>query len=354
MRRLTIFAVLLASDFLSPSAGFAQSRPSVHDVNGFMAKGAFTELDPEMMKHRFSLREVEKANFNSESTEIHYILAFLAKCEKLGSHVEEPLEVQGKMPVFVPPNAMGDEAYTTCFYAFNFNGLGLSGVGDDLVAVRPEKHAGLPPPGGTWNREQILSTQLFRLGYLKPDPILRQYQGKLGGARGHAVLEQKSNVVIVADATKALESLRAHIDAEIMEAMGMPASEVRVPSEPRPPCLGAIASKEAIHFYLLAFARSRRIPLASAQEPGALTKHYPEADLWTNEQGYESLAGEYRRINEFVPLARETGGPGWDEGNLDRAISPGSQRRMSIRFGVVNAAATKGSAQKGKKAARKR
>ena len=48
-----------------------------------MAKGLFSELDPELMKRRLSLQELEKAGLNGESTDIEIILAWMAKCEKL-------------------------------------------------------------------------------------------------------------------------------------------------------------------------------------------------------------------------------------------------------------------------------
>jgi hypothetical protein len=354
MRRFGFLALLVASLIISASPAFAQNRPQLHDINGFMVKGIFSELDPALIQHRLSLREIEKAKLNSESTDIQEVVDLMAKYEKLSSHVEEPLEVRGKLPVFLPPNTMGDEAYTACFYAFNGNGLGLSGVGGELVVVRPEKHPALPRPIGTWNRDQILSTRLFRLGYLKPDPILRQYRDKAGSSVGHAVLEPKSNVAIVTDTRQVLDSLRAHIDSEILEAMGVPATDGQSPVERRPPSLGAIASRESIHFYLLAFARWSRIPLAAAQEPGVLAKHYPEADLWTSEQGYQALTTEYQRINEFVQLARETGGPGWDEANLDRTLPPRTQKRLAIRFGLASTVPGKADGQKSKKAARKR
>jgi hypothetical protein len=353
MRPLRFLVALVLVSRIGESQGFAQGGPKLHDIDGFMAKGLHTALDPEMMKRRLSLQEIERANFNVESTDVTDVVGFMAKCEKMGSHVEEPLEVRGKLPVFLPPNTMGDEAYTACFYAFNLNGLGLSSAGDDLVVVRPEKHPRLPRPGGTWNRQRILSTQLFRLGYLKTDPILRKYRDQVGSSAGHAVLDKKSNVVIVTDSPKALELLRAHIDSEILEAMGVPASEGQAHGERRTPSLGAIASRESIHFYLMAYARWNRMTLG-AQKTGVVAKHYPEADLWTNEQGYRDLAIEYQRISEFVRAARETGGEGWDDPHPERTFSPGEQRRLAIRFGLAGAAPGKGNAQKSKKAARKR
>jgi hypothetical protein len=347
-------AILVASLIVLQPQSCAQNAPKVHDISGFMVQGVFNQLDPEVMKHRLTLREIDKANLSADSTNINDIVAWMANCEKLHAQVEEPLEVRGQMPVFLPPNTMGDEAYTACFYAFNCNGLGLSGVSDNLVVVRPEKHPRLAHPLGTWNPDKILPTQLFRLGYLKPDRILRHYRDKVGTSAGHAILEPKSNVVIVTDTRNALDSLLAHIDSEVLEAMGVPAAEVRAPADRRPPSPGAIASKEAIHFYLMTFARTNQFPLAAARMAGTLTRHYPEADLWTSESSYAALASEYQRINAFAQVARETGGPGWDEANLQRALLPASQRRMSIRFGLARAAAASGGAQKGKKGARKR
>ena len=98
--------------------------------------------------------------------------------------------------------------------------------------------------------------------------------------------EPKSNVLIATDTDAALEKLGKHIDAEILEAMGGPAPEgaVAVP-EVRLPSRGATASRECIHFYLLAYARSNRIPLLASQQPRMATKSYPEADLWMSERG---------------------------------------------------------------------
>ena len=311
MRPLRFLIALVLVCRITESQGFAQGGPKLHDIDGFMAKGLYTELDPELMKRRLSLREIEKANFNVESTDITDVLGFMAKCEKMGSHVEEPLEVHGKLPVFLPPNTMGDEAYTTCFYAFNLNGLGLSAAGDDLVVVRPAKHPRMPRPGGTWNRERILSTQLFRLGYLKPDPILRTIsrQGwQLGGTCGPRQEVERG------DRHRQPESLgviAARIDSEILEAMGVPASEGQAPGErAAPPSLGAIASRDTIHFYLMAYVRWNRMTL-TAQKTGVVAKHYPEADLWTNEQGYRTSQPNTRgSANSFSSPARpaEKGG----------------------------------------------
>ena len=351
-RRFSV--VLVAVLISSASSGSAQTGPKLHDINGFIAKGAFHELDPELMKHRLSLEEIAKASLNGEPTGIENVLAWMAKCEKLDTRVEEPVEVKGKISVSLPPNTMGDEAYTACFYAFSFNGLGLSGAGDELVLVRSEKHPELPRLARPWNRDQVLSTQLFRLGYLKPDPILRDYRDKAGSPAGHAVLETRSNVLMAVDTPKALEALRAHIDAETLEAMGVPASKGPLPGdELRPPNLGAIASKEAIHFYLMAFARWNQFPLAAVRDRNEAPRHYPEADVWTSEQGYRALATEYARISEFVRLARETGAEGWEEANPARTFSSADQKRRAIRFGLASAGPARGNTAKNKKACAK-
>jgi hypothetical protein len=339
----------------SMTVGLAQTGAKLHDIDGFIAKGLFSELDPELMKHRLTQGEIEKAGLNGELTDIDTILAWMAKCEKMGSQVEEPLEVRGKMAIFLPPNSMGDEAFTTCFYAFSFNGLGFSGLAADLLLVRPEKHPRLVRLGRPWNREQVLSTRLYRLGYLKPDPIMRQYRDKLGNSGGHAVFERRSNILIVTDTPKALQALQGYIDSQTLEAMGLPAGHAQVPDEgPRAPSLGAIASRETIHFYLMAFARSNQFPLAAAEQKNLVAKYYPEADLWTDETGYKALAQEYQRLGEYVRLARETGGEGWDEPVPGRTLSPREQQRLTIRFGLAGPVPGKGAATKSKKTARKR
>jgi hypothetical protein len=347
------FAVAFLIGLRSPAN--AQTKPKLQEIHGFIAKGAFKELDPELMRRRLSLQEIMKAGLDGEPTELGSVLAWQAKCEKLDSHVDEPSVVQGKISINLPPNTMGDEAYTTCYYAFSFNGLGLLGTRNDLKLVQAEKHPQLPRLGGRWNRDRILATRLLRLGYLKPDPILRQYRDSIGTAAGHSVLEPKSNVLIVTDTSEALESLRGLIDAETLQAMGVPAARGRTPAgELRPPSLGAIASTETIHFYLIAFARWNHFTLAAAQDRALSPKRYPEADVWMTEQEYQKLAAEYQRVNEFVQAARETGGEGWVDPDPARTLAPGEQRRLAIRFGLASAGPARANTAKNKKTARKR
>jgi hypothetical protein len=334
---------------------FGQQGPKLLDIDGFITKGAFTELDRGFVTHRLSLREVEESHFNGKSTDIKDVLGLMARYQKLRPRVDEPGEVRGEIPVFLPPNTLGDEAYTACFYAFTFNGLVLAGTGDELVLVRPETRRNLSRPERRWNRDQVLSTGLSRLGYLKPDPVMKHYRDKLGTAAGRAVLERRSNVLLVTDRAEVLGGLGNYIDSEILLAAGVPASESVAPGEGlRPPSLGAIASREAIHFYLMAFARRNRIPLAASEEKGVLARHYPEADLWTNERGYSALEQEFKRLNEFVRIARQTAGQEWDEPYPGRTLWPAQQKRLSIRFGVVSSSAAKRTVTKSKKAARKR
>jgi hypothetical protein len=356
MRPFPFVIVLVASLILAARPAFAQNRPRLHDIDGFMTKGVFTELDPALMTHRLSLAEIEKAHLGGQPVDIQDILAWMAKCEKLKSQVEEPLEVRGTISVFLPPNTLGDEAYTVCYYAFNFNGLGLAGSGDELLLVRPEKHPRLPRPNRAWNPDRILPIRLFRLGYLKPDPILRQYQEKIGTAVGHAILEKKSNVLIVIDSEQALEELSRFIDSETLETMGVRFADGQAPGEePRSPSIGAIASRENIHFYVIALARRYRIRLAPVRDPGVAPKYYPEADLWTDEEGYQTLEAEYKRINEYVRLVRETGPDGLNDINFNRTLSPREQKTLAIRFGLAEPARAENKSQKTKKkAARKR
>jgi hypothetical protein len=356
MRPYLFVIVLVASLILAANPAFAQNRPRLHDIAGFMTKGVFTELDPALMTHRLSLEELEKAHFNGQPVDIEDILAWMAKCEKLRFQVEEPLEVRGTISVALPPNTLGDEAYTVCYYAFNFNGLGLAGSGDELLLVRPAKHPRLPRPNRSWNTDRILPIRLFRLGYLKPDPILRQYQDKIATAAGQAILEKKSNVLIVMDSDLVLEALGRFIDSEILEAMGVRSTGGQAPDEePRPPTVGAIASRENIHFYLMALARRYRVRIAPVREPGVASKYYPEADFWTDDQGYHIFEAEFKRINEYVRLFRETRADGFNEINLNRTLSPRDQKTLAIRYGLAGPAPVETKTQKTKKkAARKR
>ena len=296
------------------------------EINGFMSKGVFTELDSTVRKNRLPAAEIAKSHLDGQSTDINDVLGLMARLEKLHSRVAEPGVVQGQIPVFLPLNTTGDEAYTTCYYTFDFNGLGLAGQGEDLILLRSETRPELKAPERRWNRNLVLATQLFRLGYLKPDPIMRQYRDRIGTQSGHAVLEPKSNTLIVTDTAKSVSVLARYIDGEILEAMGTPAPDLdQAPAEPRPPSLGAIATRDNIHFYLMTFARINQIPLASLKND-ANTRLYPEAGLWTTEQGYRTLESEYKRVNTFYQLARQTRGEGWVESNPDRTLTPAEQR----------------------------
>jgi hypothetical protein len=355
MRSFLILGVLIAYFSVTAGAGLAQDGPKLHDIPAFFKKGGTAELDPDLLKHRLSQQEIEKANLSGESTDVKDALRLIAKYEKLEIRIAEPFEVRGTIPVYLPPNTMGDEAYTTCFVAFTYNGLVLSATGPDLELVRPETRPGLARPSRPWNRQHVLSTRLYRLGYLKPDPIMRHYKDQIGTREGHAILEPKANVLIVIDTAPALTALQEYIDSEVLEAMGVPASQGHAPGEElRPPSLGAIASRDSIHFYLMAFARANQIPLFASEEKGVHDRYYPEADLWTNERGYRALGSEYRRINEFVRMARETGGEGWADPNPQRTFQPIEQRKFEIRFGVVSQPPVRGATTKNKKAARKR
>jgi hypothetical protein len=320
-----------------------------------MVKGAFTELDRELTKHRLSLREIEEDGVDGRPQAIANILGLMAAYEKMQPRVDEPLEVRGEIRITLTPNTRGDEAYSTCFLALTYNGLVLSGSGDELILVRPETRPGLVLPQRRWDRSYILSTRLFRLGYLNPDPILRRYKDGIGTREGHAVLEPRSNVLIVADSNEALEKLGATIDAEVLEAMGVPASDGQVADGGRrPPSPGATASREGIHFYLLAYARSNRIPLVASEQRVVATKYYPEADIWTSEQGIRALEQEYRRVGESIQLAREAAAQGWVDPQPERTLTPTGQKRLDIRFGLVSPLPGKSNPATTKKAARRR
>src|SRR5262249_35493403 len=276
--------------------GSAQEKPALHEMTEFLTKGAFTAVDRDLARHRLTIAEIETAGFDGRPTPVGDILATMAKYEKLRPRVEEPSEVRGDLRVTLTPNTTGEEAFTTCFEALTYNGLVLSGRGDELILVRPETHPDLALPRRSWDRTRILAARLFRLGYLASDPILRRYREEIGTRDGHAVIVPKANVVMVTDTHAALENLGSLIDSETLAAMGDPTSEA-IAAGPRPPSLGAVASRECLHFYLLAFARTRRIPMFGAQQRGTATREYPEAAVWLSDRGYAALLEEYRRIN---------------------------------------------------------
>ena len=82
--------------------------------------------------------------------------------------------------------------------------------------------------------------------------------------------------MIVADKAPSLEKLEHYIDAEALEAMGVPAAAGHTPADGlRPPSLGAIASRENIHFYLMAFARASQIPMSGTKKEGIVRQTLP-------------------------------------------------------------------------------
>jgi hypothetical protein len=346
---------LVATVLLIPGQGRAQDRLKLLEINGFMIKGVFTELDAELRNNRLSPAEIAKSHLDGHATDVSDVLGLMARLEKLRSKVAEPGEVRGEIPVELPLNATGDEAYTTCYYAFNFNGLTLAGQGDELILLRPETRPELTRPERPWNRSSVLSTRLFRLGYLKPDPIMTEYRDQIGTRLGHVLLEPKSNSLIVSDTDKSVKALGRHIDTQVLEAMGTPATDAdAAPGEPRTPSLGAIASRENIHFYLMTIARWNRFPLAASQPKEGGGRLYPEAGLWTSEQAYRALENEYKRINTLYQLARQSRGEGWTNPEPDPALTPAEQRTRAIRFGLATVSPDKPAAATKKKTARKR
>ncbi len=356
MRTPLIPAAIIASLAGLPIPGFAADEPALHRLDGFMTKGVFTALDPELTKHRFSQQEIEKAGLDGKPKPIADVVSDLSSYEKLAPRIDEPLVVRGDMRVTLTPNTTGDEAYASCFFAITYNGLALAGRGTELILVRPETQQNLAPPKRSWNREQILSTRLFRLGYLNSDHILRQYRDKIGTGDGHAIIELKSNVVIVVNTDTALEKLGRYIDSEILEAMGTPAPTGLAPipaQETRLPSPGALASREGIHFYLLAYTRFHSIPTFGSQQAGA-PKRYPEADLWLSVQGFQTLEQEYRRIGEAAQLAKEAIAQGWVDPHPERTLTPVAQRRLEIRYGLVSPLPGRATVKAAKKATRRK
>jgi hypothetical protein len=353
--RFTWIAVGFALLGMLAEPGRAQNRPGIHRLDAFMTQGAFTSLDLELVRHRLSLQEIESSHLDGKAADLTEILTAMARYEKLSSRVEEPLEVTGKISVSLPPNAMGDEAFTACFCAFTYNGLALSGIAHDLVLVRPEKHPKVALPVRAWNKDRILSAELYHLGFLNPDAVMRRYRDAIGTQEGHAILVARSNVLIVVDARPALGKLRDFIDSEVMQAMGSASSNDEMQAAgSRPPSLGAIATRAAIHFYLMAYARSKGIPLVASEKKGLYTRRYPEANLWTSERGYKTIQEERRRISGWNRLAQETGGLDWVAPDPARTLSPAEQKKLEIRFGVVSLLPGKAGAESGKKTSRRR
>lgn len=354
MRSRGILLMLAACLAAPVGVASAQERPALREMGDFMAKGALSELDRAMARHLLSLDEIEKAGLDGRPTPIGDVVTAMAGYEKLRGRVAEPLQVHGDVHIALTPNSAGEEAYTACFLALTYNGLVFAGSGEELSLVRPESTSDVPNPRRKWDPNRILSARLFRLGYLSPDPILRIYQDEIGSGEGNAVLVPKANVVIVIDTGPALQKLAGRIDEEILAAMGDSAADGAAGGVgPRFPGAGAIASSECIHFYLMAFARSREIPMFGTQR-GTAIKHYAEGNLWLGDRGYESLRQEFRRVNELIPIAREAVAQGWVDPRADRTLPPVAQRRREIRFGLVAPPPVADRARTTKKAARKK
>jgi hypothetical protein len=337
MQTVLRFVAIAACLTVEQQSASAQDKPRLLAIDGFMSKGVFTELDPEQMKRRLSRADIERLHLDGNSTGIDNILGLMARSEKMHSRIAEPLEVRGEIPVTLPPNATGSEAYTTCFYAFNLNGLALAGSGDSLILIRPETRPEAPRTERKWNRDEILPIRLFRLGYLRSDLVLAQYKDKLGTRAGRAILEAKSNTVIIADKAASLEKLQRYIDAEALESMGLPAGAGRTPADRlRLPSLGAIASTANIHFYLMAFARVSQIPMRASKTARTFDRHYREADVWMGETDYRALESEYNRVNEYSQLALRNNGQNWPVPPDERTLTPAEQNKLDIHFGVVS------------------
>jgi hypothetical protein len=355
MRSPLLFAGLFLVLSTGADRATAADGPGIHRLDGYMVQGVFRKLDPEPLEHRLSLREIEQKGLDGRPVDIGDILGLMASYERLRPRIKEPLEVRGKIRVALTPNTLGDEAYSACFVAMTYNGLVLTGDSGELTLVRPETRRDLPIPRRPWDREHVLSTRLFRLGYLNSDEILRHYRDAIGTKEGHAVLEPRSNVVIVTDSDVALVKLGIFIDSQTLAAMGRPSRERAGRAEgPRLPSAGATTSRAGIHFYLLAYARSTGIPLVATEQPVVAAKYYPEADLWTSERGHQALEEEARRVNKAVRLTREAAAQGWVDPHPERTLSPAAQRRLAIRFGLVSPLPGKASAPSQRTARRRR
>ena len=357
MRSPLLFAGLILFLVLSTEAdpAAAADGPGIHRLDGYMVQGVFRKLDPEPLEHRLSLREIEEKGLDGRPVDIGDILGLMASYERLRPRIEEPLEVRGKIRVALTPNTMGDEAYSACFVAMTYNGLVLTGDSGELTVVRPETRPDLPIPRRPWDREHVLSTRLFRLGYLNSDEVLRRYRDAIGTKDGHAVLEPRSNVVIVTDSDAALVKLGIFLDSQTLAAMGRPSCERPGSAEgPRLPSAGATASRAGIHFYLLAYARSHGIPMAATEQRGVAARYYPEADLWTSDRGFQALEQESRRVGQAVRLAREAAAQGWVDPHPERTLSPDAQSKLAIRFGLVSPLPGRANAHPTKKSARRR
>ena len=109
MRSTLRFVAAAACLCVAPAPAFAQDKPKLLAVDGFMFKGVFTELEPEQMKRRPAGRDRQASfrrpgNANRGNPEIH-----APTSEKMRGRVDEPLEVRGEIPVTLPPNTMGND-----------------------------------------------------------------------------------------------------------------------------------------------------------------------------------------------------------------------------------------------------
>ena len=222
---------------------FAQDKPKLLAIDGFMFKGVFTELDPEQMKRRLSLAEIDRLHFDGKSTAIEEILKLMATVREAARPGRRAARGARRDPRHAAAQHDGQRGVHDVLLCVQSQRIDRGRQRRSLVLIRPETRPEAPRLERTWNREQILPIRLFRLGYLRSDLILAQYQDKLGTRAGRAILEAKSNVVIVADKAASLEKLARYIDAEALQSMGVPAAAGHTAAEGlRPPSLGAIAS----------------------------------------------------------------------------------------------------------------
>ena len=77
------FLMLVVYLIVTEGPAYAQQKPRLLDINGFMVKGVFTELDPELVKHRLSLQEIVTGHLDGKSTDITHVLGFMASQEKM-------------------------------------------------------------------------------------------------------------------------------------------------------------------------------------------------------------------------------------------------------------------------------
>ena len=164
---------------LATDPACAQNRPRLHDIDGFMTKGVFTELDPTIMTHRLSLEEIEKAHLGGQPVDIQDDPGLDGEVRKAGVLRSKSLSrCEARFRLSCHQTLWGTRPTQSATTLLSSTVWVFPDQGTSSCLCGPKNTLGYRVPIELGIADWILPIRLFRLGYLKPDPIIEAIPGE--------------------------------------------------------------------------------------------------------------------------------------------------------------------------------